>query len=50
VIRTVGGVIAGYCSTGRRTRETAPSRIVTSAMTFAKIGRSMKNRESIAER
>ena len=41
----VGGVIAGYRSTGSWYRATAPNRIVTTAITFAKIGRSMKNRE-----
>jgi hypothetical protein len=40
-------VIEGYCSTGSRQTETAPSKIVTNAITFAKIGRSMKNRENI---
>ena len=48
VTRTVGGVMAGYCSTGSRQTEIAPSKIVTIAMTFAKIGRSIKNREIIA--
>src|ERR1051325_1643413 len=47
-MRTVGGVICGYCSTGNRQTEMAPSKIVTSAMTFAKIGRSIKNREIIS--
>ena len=39
----VGGVIGGYCATGRFTIATPPSNIVTSAMTFASTGRSMKN-------
>src|SRR6185503_2584035 len=40
---TVGGVIGGYCETGSTKSATAPSRIVTNAMTFARTGRSMKN-------
>ncbi len=44
---TVGGVIGGYCETGRTPSATAPSRIVTNAMTFARTGRSMKNRASM---
>jgi hypothetical protein len=42
---TVGGVIAGYCSTGSLRNVTTPKRIVTIAMTFAKIGWSTKKRE-----
>src|SRR4030095_16349677 len=44
----VGGVIGGYCATGRFTMATPPSNIVTSAMTFASTGRSMKNLASMA--
>src|SRR5882757_1616183 len=46
---TVGGVISGYCSIGRRHSEMAPMRIVITAITFAKIGRSMKNLENIVK-
>jgi hypothetical protein len=39
----VGGTMFGYCETGRFKRQTAPKRTMMIAMTFAKIGRSMKN-------
>ena len=39
---TVGGTILGNCSTGSMTEATAPARRMTSEMTQAKIGRSMK--------
>ena len=44
---TVGGVMSGYCSTGRPRALTRPKMTVTIAMTLAKIGRSMKKREII---
>src|SRR5215472_736550 len=37
--------MTGYCSTGSFRSVTNPNTIVTMAITFAKIGRSMKNRE-----
>src|SRR5579883_800447 len=37
--------MAGYRSTGSRSRATTPNRIVRTAITLAKTGRSMKNRE-----
>ena len=44
---TVGGVISGFCSIGSPSSATTPKIIVTMAMTLAKIGRSMKNRENM---
>ncbi len=44
VTRIVGGVISGYCSTGKTYNATPPITIVMMAMTLAKIGRSMKKR------
>src|SRR5258706_11713784 len=38
-----GGAMVGYCSTGRLRMDNAPASIMSSAMTIAKIGRSMKN-------
>src|SRR4029453_17706723 len=35
--------MGGYCEIGRTPSATAPSRIVTNAMTFARTGRSMKS-------
>ena len=42
-LNSVGGTMSGYWDTGRLSRQTAPRRIVTIAMTLARIGRSMKN-------
>ena len=44
---TVGGAMAGYWRTGRPNTESPPAIIVMMAMTHAKMGRSMKKRESI---
>src|SRR5574343_1990893 len=40
-----GGATVGYCATGRLVMAAAPSTTMNSAMTHAKMGRSMKNRE-----
>ena len=40
---TVGGVISGYCATGRMTTAMPPASVMMTEMTAAKIGRSMKN-------
>src|SRR5438445_4936024 len=45
VIVTVGGAISGYCATGNTCQATSPASVVMIAMTEAKIGRSMKNRD-----
>src|SRR4051812_39590947 len=42
----VGGVMAGYCATGRVKTEMTPASVMTMDSTAAKIGRSMKNREN----
>ena len=34
----------GYCAIGRRNAEITPASVITSAITVAKIGRSMKKR------
>src|SRR5690606_18077340 len=44
---TVGGVISGYCATGSMKAATPPISTMTIDTTQAKIGRSMKKRESI---
>src|SRR5947209_19351233 len=44
----LGGVIGGYCATGRLTTATAPARVMTIDSTDAKIGRSMKKCENMA--
>src|SRR5213079_3062150 len=44
----LGGVIGGYCATGRVTAATAPARVMTIDSTAAKIGRSMKKCENMA--
>src|SRR4051794_30981550 len=41
---TLGGVIRGYCATGRNASAMAPVRAMTTDSTVAKIGRSMKKR------
>jgi hypothetical protein len=43
---TVGGTMSGYWLIGRPTKASAPTMVMITAMTPAKIGRSMKNRES----
>src|SRR5215207_8660044 len=43
----LGGVIAGYCVSGRFSAATAPARVMTIDSTAAKIGRSMKKCENI---
>src|SRR5690348_16847375 len=43
----LGGVICGYCATGRFTTATAPARVMTSDSTDAKIGRSIKKCENM---
>src|SRR5712691_4276989 len=45
VIVTVGGAISGYCATGNTCQATSPASVMMIAMTEAKIGRSMKNRD-----
>src|SRR5262245_26241756 len=41
----IGGAISGYCATGRRENDTAPTITNTTETTAAKIGRSMKKCE-----
>src|SRR6516225_10175236 len=41
-----GGVIGGYCATGRLMTATAPARVMTTDNTAAKIGRSIKKCEN----
>src|SRR3977135_3814119 len=48
VIVTVGGAISGYCATGNTWKATRPASVTMIAMTDAKIGRSMKNRDTAA--
>src|SRR5215469_3951268 len=43
--RTTGGAISGYCATGSRVTDTAPTIRKTMETTAAKIGRSMKKWE-----
>src|SRR6516165_12532160 len=45
---TVGGVMLGNCSIGKPQRAMPPAIIVMIAITLAKIGRSMKNRENMS--
>lgn len=45
---TVGGVISGYCATGRVLTVMTPTSIISTASTVAKMSRSMKNLENIA--
>ncbi len=45
---TVGGAISGYCAIGRTCEATRPASVMMIAMTPAKIGRSMKNLDSIS--
>src|SRR5574343_800253 len=40
-----GGATVGYCATGNRVMAAMPSTTMKIAMTHAKMGRSMKNRE-----
>ena len=44
---TVGGVIVGYCSTGRDFSETSPATTISIDRTVANIGRFMKNLDNI---
>src|SRR5438477_11451158 len=44
----VGGVMSGYCDTGREYSPTNPARVMMTDSTLAKIGRSMKKRVNIA--
>src|SRR5437762_2995630 len=44
----LGGVIGGYCASGRLTAATAPARVMTMDSTAAKIGRSIKKCENMA--
>src|SRR5207247_3109971 len=48
VTRTVGGVISGYSATGKKPAAMAPSRMITTEITHARTGRSMKKRASTA--
>ncbi len=41
--------MAGYCRTGSLTTETAPAIMMMMAMTHAKMGRSMKNRDNMRD-
>src|SRR4051812_6055690 len=43
----LGGVMGGYCASGRLNTETAPARVMTMDSTVAKMGRSMKKRENM---
>src|ERR1043166_7476586 len=43
---TVGGVTSGYCATGNVHTATNPASVMTTEITVAKIGRSMKKREN----
>src|SRR5262245_30588900 len=43
---TVGGVISGYCATGKLKTARSPARVTIMDSTEAKIGRSIKNREN----
>ena len=38
----VGGAMLGYCEIGKRVIDSAPASMITSAMTQAKMGLSMK--------
>ena len=42
---TVGGTMSGYCATGSPMKASAPTTVMITAITAAKIGRSMKKRE-----
>jgi len=46
-IDTCGRAISGYCATGKVRMASAPASMITMAMTHAKMGLSMKKRESI---
>src|SRR5262245_21119338 len=47
---TPGGVIRGYWAIGREASAMPPTSVMTALSTVAKIGRSIKKRESIADR
>ena len=42
----LGGVICGYCASGKLKSATPPARVMRIDSTVAKIGRSMKKREN----
>src|SRR6478752_7377443 len=44
---TTGGALSGYCATGRARIAARPASTMKVAMTTAKIGRSMKKRDSM---
>ena len=46
----LGGVIGGYCATGKLKRATAPASVITMDRTEAKIGLLMKKRENMVDR
>ena len=46
---TVGGATDGYCATGSRVMDVAPSTMMNRAITHAKMGRSMKKRAMCAQ-
>src|SRR6185437_8738526 len=45
---TVGGATSGYCAIGRTCEATSPASVMMIAMTPEKIGRSMKNLDSMS--
>src|SRR4051812_3857582 len=45
---TPGGVMRGYCATGREASAAPPMSVMTTLRTVAKMGRSMKKRDSMA--
>ena len=47
---TDGGVMRGYCATGRNSSAMPPVSVMTTDSTVAKMGRSMKKREIIVAR
>src|SRR5262249_24711788 len=49
VTRTVGGVISEYSAIGKKPAEIAPKRTMTTEITHARTGRSMKKRASMAD-
>ena len=44
---TVGGEMSGYCATGSAKAAMPPASVISTAITIAKTGRSMKNRERL---
>ena len=47
-MRTVGGVMSGYCDTGSELTVSRPASSITTARTMEKMGRSIKNLENMA--